>query len=399
MTKLAVFSYKNCWLSDTSPTGYATDGGFPFQMSHLSQLFDATTLVIPCVPGAHQVGEVPLTGHRLTVRPLTALSGSGILRKLRFLGWALRNSPALLSEVWRADAVHAPVPGDIGTIGMLLAILFRKPLFVRHCGNWLAPVTTAEHFWKWLMERFAGGQNVMLATGGTARPPSKSNPNIRWIFATSLSDQEIESCRIKRDLPSKGRVRLVIACRQDREKGTGVVIESLPLILKSFPNATLSVLGDGDALAEFRSRASELGLTQRIEFHGKVDHQRVLEVLHQSDLFCYPTAASEGFPKAVLEALACGLPVITSRVSVLPNLISTGCGILLDEVTPTTVAHAVVQALANAETYCTMSNLAMKTASEYSLERWRDTIADLLHAAWGRYVTVRVRLAQADAKN
>ena len=49
---------------------------------------------------------------------------------------------------------------------MLFAFVLRKPLFVRHCGNWFVQTTAAEHFWKWFMVRFAGGRNVMIATGG-----------------------------------------------------------------------------------------------------------------------------------------------------------------------------------------------------------------------------------------
>jgi len=98
-------------------------------------------------------------------------------------------------EILRADAVHSPIPGDIGTIGFLLAFALRKPLFIRHCGNWLKPSTTAERFWKWFMEKFAGGRQVMLATGGSPGPPSRVNSAIHWIFSTTLSDVELRSCK------------------------------------------------------------------------------------------------------------------------------------------------------------------------------------------------------------
>jgi glycosyltransferase involved in cell wall biosynthesis len=273
----------------------------------------------------------------------------------------------------------------------------RKPLFVRHCGNWFKPVTAAEHFWKWFMETFAGGRNVMLATGGAANSPSRSNRNVRWIFSTSLSQRELETCGVHRTAPSGGRVRLVIACRQDREKGTGIVIESLPLILKEFPLATLDVLGDGAALSEFKKLAADLHVSDRVEFHGKVNHARLLELLGQADLFCYPTKASEGFPKVVLEALACGLPVITTRVSVLPELIKVGGGALLDEATPESLADAIKYVLEDPETYRHMSARAVETAGQYSLERWRDVIGELLTPGWGKYVAVRSKAVETNA--
>src|SRR5207237_6604357 len=130
-------------------------------------------------------GEIPLTGRNLTVSPLTEPSGGGAWRKLALLSWVAHNGGAIWREARRADAVHAPIPGDVGTIGMLVAFVLRKPLFVRHCGNWLKPRTVAEHFWRWCMERFAGGRNVMMATGGATEPPSSKNLEVRWIFSTS----------------------------------------------------------------------------------------------------------------------------------------------------------------------------------------------------------------------
>ena len=381
--RLIVFSYKLCWPSAASPTGYATDGGFPFQMQALSELFEATTLVVPCSSSTTTVGGMNLTGRNLSVRSLTNPSGQGFRRKVRFLFWLLRNAPAMIQEVRRADVVHTPIPGDIGTIGMLLAFVWRKPLFVRHCGNWFVQKTTAEHFWKWFMERFAGSRNVMLATGGGTEPPSRRNPSIRWIFSTTLTEQELKACSMRRAGFSPERVRLIIVCRQDKEKGTGVVIESLPFILRDFPQANLDVVGDGQALVKFNELAAALGVTDRITFHGKVDHDEVIRLLHQADLFCYPTAASEGFPKVVLEALACGLPVVTTPVSVLSQLIGSGCGLIIEEATPMAVADAVRECLSDPERYRVMSAKAHDTARQYSLERWRDTIGDQLQEAYG----------------
>jgi Glycosyl transferases group 1 len=379
--RLIVLSHKRCWRTDSSPSGYATDGGFPFQMSALSELFDETILMIPCSRGLCAEGTLPLTGHNLKVTPLTEPQGRGLARKLRLPFWFLRNGWKIASGVWKSEAVHAPIPGDIGTIGMLLAFILRKPLFVRHCGNWLVPRTAAERFWKWFMERFAGGKRVMLATGGAPGPPSSRNPAIQWIFSTTLTERELNSgCR--RRLPSDGLIRLIIACRQDKEKGGAVVIESLPQVAESFPEVHLDVVGDGNALEDLKLQARSLGVEHRVRFHDRVEPKAVLRLLRRAHLFCYPTAASEGFPKVVLEALASGLPVITTPVSVLPQLITGDCGTVLSERTPAAVARAVIEILSDPERYEHMSRSAVEAARAYSLECWRDTIGDLLRSSW-----------------
>jgi len=379
--RLVIYCHKTCWPSSLSPSGYATDGGFPFQMKALSQLFDGTQVLVPCEREPRTSGVSPLEGEHLSVVPLTNLAGSGWVRKLLFPFWVVRNLPALIRWARAADVIHCPIPGDVGTIGMFLAVVLRRKLLVRHCGNWLVQQTVAERFWKWSMEQFRQPWSVMLATGAGQQSPSARNPTIRWIFSTALWEEELESCRVERS--GQPRPALIIACRQDREKGTGIVIQALPEILEAFPDATLDVVGDGQDLDGFRALASRLSLDGHVRFHGKLSHDRVLRMLRQATLFCYPTGASEGFPKVILEALACALPVVTTRVSVLPGLISEGCGVLIDEQTPQALAAAVKGCLSNAELYGQMSRRAMETARQYSLERWRDTIGSLLEKNWG----------------
>ena len=177
-------------------------------------------------------------------------------------------------------------------------------------------------------------------------------------------------------------VKLIIVARQEAGKGTDTVIRSLPRLAQRFPAITFEIVGDGSAIPELERLAHECGVADRVHFTGKVDHGEVLQRLRASTMFVFPTA-SEGFPKAVLEGLACGLPLIATRVSVLPNLLANGCGVLLDEASPDAVARAVEQVLADSTGYETMSRQAIGAAGQYSLESWRDTVRAHLTRAWG----------------
>jgi glycosyltransferase involved in cell wall biosynthesis len=379
--RLVIVSHKVCWRSTESSSGYVTDGGFPLQIGAISQLFDATEIVVPVSREERRDGVLPLTGRNIELCELTVPSGEGLGRKLSFPRWLLRNTPIVWRSIRNAEAVHAPIPGDIGTIGLLFALIQRKPLFVRHCGNWMVQRTLADRFWRWIMEVFAGGRNVMLATGGSDDPPSKKNRNIRWVFSTSLRQADLSNTR-PRELPVDGSIRLIIACRQEERKGTDVVIRSLPLLLAEYPNLTLDVVGGGSLLGELERLAESFGVSNKVRFHGHVAQTRVVELLSEAHIFCFPTTASEGFPKAVLEALAGGLPVVTTRVSVLPMLIGKGCGRLINEATPESLADAVRSICVDPSSYRTMSANALHTAREYSLENWRDFIGQTLSSAW-----------------
>lgn len=379
--RLVVVSHKHCWHDVDSPSGYATDGGFPLQMAAISELFDSTELLVPTSIAEGAKGLTPIAGKRLSVKALGSPKGSGFRRKIDMIRWVAINGPAVWRALGRADAVHTPIPGDVGTIGMLIALVRRKRLFVRHCGNWLAPRTIAERLWKWTMESFAGGRNVMLATGGSPDPPSARNPNVGWIFSTSLSDRSFVDSKPRRLSPD-GSLRLAIACRQEERKGTDVVIDALPAIARMFPNVTLDVIGDGSQLTSLQERAGKLGIASRVRFHGKVAQSEVVARLAACDLFCYPTTASEGFPKVVLEAMSAGLPVITTRVSVLPVLIGTDCGAVLDVASADQLAGAVCALCTNSASYAEMSRKSILRAREFSIERWRDTIGDTLRESW-----------------
>lgn len=379
--KLAVISHKICWRSPASPSGFVTDGGFPMQIKAISELFDETKVVVPCETGGNSDGASALDGKNLQITPLRVPKGAGLRRKMDFPRWLAGNGWKIWREVKNADAVHTPIPGDVGTIGMLFALLLRKPLFVRHCGNWMVQKTAAEAFWKWSMERFAGGRNVMLATGGAVDAPSNRNANIKWIFSTSLAAAEIRNAA-PRQFPADGKLKLIAACRLEKRKGVETIIESLPLILEKFPGANLDVVGGGSLLNKLKKLAQKLNLEDKIRFHGKVAQPEVIALMKQAHVFCFPTSASEGFPKVVLEALACGLPVITTKVSVLPQLIKNGGGILLDEPTSRAVSAAIEQICSDRNQYCRMSAAAVSVAQSYTLENWRDFIGENLRQAW-----------------
>src|SRR5262249_47826280 len=232
--RLLVISYKIAWPSVASPTGYATDGGFPFQMKALSELFDSTTLLVPCLEKGKVAGEGNLTGYNLSVLPLSPPAGKDLWRKMPFPLLLTKKFFVLPPGILRPDAGSAPIPVDTGPVGMLLAYLLKKPLFIRYCGNWLVQATIAEQFWKWFIETVAGGRNVCLATGELLEPPSRRNPELKWIFATALPEEELRHCATERRGFHKQNPKLIVACRQEKEKGTGKVIESLKLLQDDF---------------------------------------------------------------------------------------------------------------------------------------------------------------------
>ncbi len=132
--------------------------------------------------------------------------------------------------------------------------------------------------------------------------------------------------------------------------------------VRSHLAARLVMVGDGPERARAQQRAEELGVADDVVFLGK--HTSVEELLHCADLFVLPSE-SESFGLAALEAMACGVPVVASRVGGLPEVVEDGVsGFLLPVGDVEAMAEAAVSILADGERARTMGLAARSTAVE-----------------------------------
>lgn len=400
--QLTVVSHKPIWRDAASPSGFASKGGFPFQMEALSQCFSATRLLLAESRAPKPSGLVPLTGHRLSVEALPEPGGSGFLRKARLPLWLLRHGGRLWREISAAEAVHALVPGDLGTLGLWIALFQKKRLFVRHCGTWNSRNTAAERHLATLLPRIAGLDPVVVtATGGGPKDPA---PEVSWIFSTTLSTAELETLPVAVPWQKGEPLRLITVGRVTEGKNQRAVLEALPAIRDALGEVELTIVGEGPALAELRNLRDEMAqkapwLASAVTLTGNLSHEDVLDRLVASHLFVFPTRVAEGFPKAVVEALACGLPVLAPPVSVLSHLLFPAAedpeqepiprGWLLKGTSPEVVAKTVLQAAADPRDMAARGAAARLGARGLTLEAWRETLRRRLEAAWGRPLATR----------
>ena len=146
-------------------------------------------------------------------------------------------------------------------------------------------------------------------------------PNLAQVFTSSLSDSEIAaSCRSEIHIP----LRLLYAGRIDRTKGLFELVEALSILVNSEGyEVILQIAGwadEGDPTKkELTAFAENHGVGRRLDFVGYLKSgPELFTWLRSADLFILPSYA-ESFPRAILDALAAGLPVIASRVGDIPH--------------------------------------------------------------------------------
>jgi|CXWL01.1.fsa_nt_gi asparagine synthase (glutamine-hydrolysing) len=143
------------------------------------------------------------------------------------------------------------------------------------------------------------------------------------------------------------KVLLTLARLDSRERYKGIdeVLEALPLLHKHFPNLAYLVAGDGTDLPRLKRRAEELGVAQRAKFIGYVDEARKRDLYRLADAFVMP-GRGEGFGIVYVEAMACGVPVVGSRLDASRETLLDGeLGILVDPANRDDLVRGIVAAL------------------------------------------------------
>jgi colanic acid/amylovoran biosynthesis glycosyltransferase len=161
-----------------------------------------------------------------------------------------------------------------------------------------------------------------------------------------LSDDEWHKLQVVRcgvdaapEPPDRRRVagaplRLLTVARLDAQKGVPVLLQALARVRATGIDACLTVVGDGPLRARFEGLTGELGVASMVEWTGALGQDRLPACYAEADVFCLPSFA-EGIPIVLMEAMAAGLPVVTTRITGVPELVDDGvCGLL---VTPSRV--------------------------------------------------------------
>lgn len=167
------------------------------------------------------------------------------------------------------------------------------------------------------------------------------------------------------------RQHVIYVGRLSRAKGLPLLLECWPAVLKSHPGACLLLVGSGNASfddceAQLQDFVRMSGLGNDVFFLG--EHENVNEYLQAADVFVFPSEY-EGFSLVLVEAMACGLPVVVSTVGGAPDIIQNGTnGFLFPPKEGASLIATLCLALESQDRWTEIGTRAHRTAKDFDFE-------------------------------
>lgn len=310
-----------------------------------------------CLTGVSQEGERSTDDEGPTVyRFPSAFARS---KYVRALGWT-----AALTQIMITERPQVTMLGTIddGHLGLVLRQWLKLPFVVFAAGNEILDVIEK----KW--------PKPLLALQTADRVVAISNYTASFVERAGVPPSRIEivypgydTTRF-RPLPGKLELRRKLLGDRDGDqviltvgnlvarKGHDTTIRALSYLLRSVPNVTYLIVGDGPYRTELETLASELGVRERVVFAGRLPDEDLAELYALCDVFVMPSRAQldekdvEGFGIVYLEASACGKPVIGGRSGGVPEAIVDGVtGMLVDPYDPAELSNVMKRLLTDRE--------------------------------------------------
>jgi glycosyltransferase involved in cell wall biosynthesis len=169
--------------------------------------------------------------------------------------------------------------------------------------------------------------------------------------------------------------------RLSEEKGTLNFVKSIPLILKERDDLEFLIGGDGQLKDKIEAYLDENDLTDKVKLAGWIPHDVLPDYLNKLKLVVLPSY-TEGLPNIMLEAMACGTPILATPVGAIPDIIKEEkAGFLMENNSPECIAKNVIRALEYPnldEIVKTARELVEKEFTyEAAVERYRKILKEL----------------------
>lgn len=302
----------------------------------------------------HRISLCEFAGLRLYSLPYIRLPGNWYNRWSGLAAYHATKQTALrLHRQCPFDVVYATDLFPDGDAAHRLGRRLRIPATCLATGIDVNVTATSNRQLERHFARVVKGLNGLLACGQSLATRINQERNDQALCVYGVVDldrfspvSDMGQVRHKLRLPMNKTIVLYMGYLALR-KGLLDLIREFEVVLSRVPDALLLLCGHGEAEQEIRAAARASRAADAIRFGGAIDPDRVHEYMQASDLFVL-ASHSEGMPNVVMEAMACGKPVVCTAVGGLPSAIGDCEGVwLVPPRTPNRLAEALVEALSD----------------------------------------------------
>ena len=258
--------------------------------------------------------------------------GSGIPWNLRRSVVAWLNVPLFLwvfaanvcREGRRADVIHVHW-GPAGALAALTRMLHGRPVVLTvHGTDWRSRMPLLRWLARWAVRHCDVVTTPSKEFNQEFRSVRDGKSGNCWIpNGVNIPPRQQADKAGARGGRESGGPCIVSVGRLISERRHDVLLGAFARVKEEFPGVTLVLVGDGPEREKLERLASELGISEAVEFTGQVPTWEVPQRLLMADLYVSATAV-DGFGLAVVEAAAHGLPVVATPVGFAPEIVTDG---------------------------------------------------------------------------
>jgi glycosyltransferase involved in cell wall biosynthesis len=186
-----------------------------------------------------------------------------------------------------------------------------------------------------------------------------------------------------------GDMRVISVGRLVAKKGFDILVEACAVLKRRGVSFETVIVGEeGERSAEIKRRIAANDLDKMVRLTGPMSQARLFEEYRRATMFCLPCRVldngdRDGIPNALVEAMACGLPVVTTGISGIPEVVKDGInGLLIPTENPEALADALMRISENQSLARSLADEAQSTVSErFDGERFAAQLAELFREA------------------
>ncbi|RLD26381.1 MAG: glycosyltransferase family 1 protein [Bacteroidetes bacterium] len=273
----------------------------------------------------------------------------------------------------KADHIHLRCPGNIGLIGCMVQVLFPNKLkTAKYAGNWdpMAKQPLSYRIQKWILSNTLLTKNMKVLVYGDWGVASK---NVVSFFTATFHASEIE---IPLERNYRDALNFIFVGGLVNGKRPLFVIKVVEALHEQGHKVKLDTFGDGVLKTELEQYISKHNLEAIITLHGNQSKDLIKEALRKAHFLISPSK-SEGWPKAVAEAMFFGTIPIATSISCVPTMLDFGNrGILIEPILENAVSK-ISNTIKN-KNLKRMSKLASEWSQNFTLEYFEGEIKKLL---------------------